>query len=114
MYTGMILDNAIRRDRPLITAQQLDELVQSGGKFEIIDTRIPAQYEKEHIPAAKNIPHADIRTSLDSIDRDAVVVVHCNRGNTGNAVQNILKNRGFKEVFNISGGFEQYKRLRKR
>lgn len=40
---------------------------------------------------------------------DSNMAVHCNKGTTGNAAQNMLINLGFKEVYNISGGYSQYK-----
>ncbi|OGO89529.1 MAG: hypothetical protein A2Y17_02280 [Clostridiales bacterium GWF2_38_85] len=36
MYTGMILDNAISKGRPLITADDLDNLMNSGEKYNLI------------------------------------------------------------------------------
>lgn len=108
MYTGMILDNAIHKGRPLITAQKLNELKQSGIKYELIDARVSAQYDKAHIDTAKNMPHSKLRNIAKDIDQDAVVVTYCNKGVTGNAAQNILINQGFKEVYNLSGGFKQY------
>lgn len=110
MYTGMILDNVIHRDRPLITAQELDALMQSGEKYTLIDTRAVAQYEKDHIETAVSIPHAKLRAAAESLDKDAVVVTYCNKGTSGNATQNILINKGFKHVFNLSGGHKQYRK----
>ena len=109
MYTGMILDNAIRKGRPLMTAQELDSLTASGEKVQLIDTRIPVQYEKGHIVAAESIPLAILREESHRLDKTAVTVTYCNRGVTGNAAQNILLNQGFKRVFNLSGGYNQYK-----
>lgn len=34
--------------------------------------------------------------------------VHCNKGVSGNAAQNILINNGFRNVYNLSGGYKQY------
>jgi NADPH-dependent 2,4-dienoyl-CoA reductase/sulfur reductase-like enzyme/rhodanese-related sulfurtransferase len=108
MYTGMILDNAIHRGRPLMTTQELDALMQSGKKYTLIDARAVAQYEKNHIETAESIPHAKLRAATKSLDKDAVAVTYCNKGTTGNAAQNILLGRGFKRVFNLSGGQKQY------
>ena len=108
MYTGMILDNAIHRGRPLMTAQELDALMQSGEKYTLIDARAVAQYEKNHIETAESIPHAKLRVAAESLDKDAVAVTYCNKGTTGNAAQNILLGKGFKRVFNLSGGQKQY------
>ncbi|MDD4494146.1 MAG: FAD-dependent oxidoreductase [Eubacteriales bacterium] len=109
MYTGMILDNSISRGRQLMTVQELDTLIQSGDNYSLIDTRTERQYEQEHIDTAQSIPHEKLRNASESLDKDAVVITYCNRGVTGNAAQNILLNKGFKNVFNISGGHIQYK-----
>ena len=36
MYTGHVLENAIHRDRPLMTAKELDDLIRSGEKYNVI------------------------------------------------------------------------------
>ncbi|MGX8699875.1 MULTISPECIES: FAD-dependent oxidoreductase [unclassified Caproiciproducens] len=108
MYTGMILDNAIHRGRPLITAQELDTLMRSGKPYTLIDARAAAQYEKNHIETARSIPHAKVRAAAESLDKDAITVTYCNKGVTGNAAQNILLGKGVKKVYNLSGGQKQY------
>ena len=116
MYTGMILDNAISKERPLITAKELDALIASGEKYFLVDTRVPAQYDQHHIKTAVNIPHEKLREAVNGLDKDAVTVTYCNKGITGNAAQNILLNKGFKKVFNISGGhqaFTKWKQINK-
>jgi NADPH-dependent 2,4-dienoyl-CoA reductase/sulfur reductase-like enzyme/rhodanese-related sulfurtransferase len=108
MYTGMILDNAINRGRPLITAEGLDKLMESGQKYKLIDARVSAQYDKEHVNTAENIPHSNLREELKNMDSDTIAVTYCNKGVTGNAAQNILLNNGIKEVYNLSGGHKQF------
>ncbi|AEY67537.1 FAD-dependent oxidoreductase [Clostridium sp. BNL1100] len=108
MYTGMILDNAIHRGRPLMTVQELDALMQSGEEYTLIDARVSAQYEKNHVDTAESIPHEKLRASSETMDKDAITVTYCNKGTTGNAAQNILLGKGFKKVYNLSGGQKQY------
>ncbi len=107
MYTGMILDNTIK-NRPLMTAQQLDNLMASGEDFQLIDARVVLQYAKGHIEAAQNLPHAHLREAAEKLNKDTVTVTYCNKGVTGNAAQNILLNKGFKRVYNLSGGYKQF------
>ena len=114
MYTGMILENARRSGRPLITAKDLDAFMASGQPYQVIDARVAAQYDKGHIAGAQHMPHANIRTSLEKLDRDVVTVTYCNKGVTGNAAQNILLGRGFKRVFNLSGGYKQFQKTIKK
>ena len=113
MYTGMILDNAINKGRKLITPDDLDALIKSGKKYTLIDARVNAQYEKDHVETAKSLPHSSLRDSLEELDEDTIAITYCNKGVTGNAAQNILLNHGFKEVYNLSGGHKQFNKTPK-
>lgn len=113
IYTGMILQNALSRDRKIITPDQLDERLRSGQKSLIIDTRVPEQYGEGHIEQAQNIPQDQVRDALEGLDKDQTIITYCNSGTTGNAVQNILLNKGFTKVYNLSGGNKQFSRCLK-
>lgn len=110
MYTGMIQENAIYANRPIITNRELDELVASGKKVRIIDARVAKQYEEGHVAEAVNVPHSAARTFADELDPETITVTYCNKGTTGNAVQNILLNKGVHTVYNLSGGHKTYVR----
>lgn len=112
-YTGMILDNAINKERPLITSNELRNLQANNVDIQVVDARTSTQYEKSHIPGAINIPHKSIRKSLDSLDPSKLTVTYCNKGVTGNAVQNILLGSGFKNVNNLSGGNKFYQKTKR-
>lgn len=117
MYTGMILDNAIRKGRKLILSKELTKVQESGQKVQIIDARIASQYDENHLEAAINIPHEQVRNVLakeNDLDKEALTVTYCNKGVTGNAVQNILINKGFKNVVNLSGGHKTYRQVKKK
>lgn len=110
MYTGMILDNAIHQGRKLITSDSLLEKIQAGENIQIVDARVAAQYEKDHVKNAVNMPHGKLREQLMNLDPNVMTVTYCNKGVTGNAAQNILINNGFQEVYNLSGGHKNYKK----
>ncbi|KAB1439735.1 FAD-dependent oxidoreductase [Candidatus Galacturonibacter soehngenii] len=111
MYTGMILDNALNQGRKLISANELKEKIETDESLQLIDSRVVAQYEKEHVESAENIPHASLREALKDLDPNALTVTYCNKGVTGNAAQNILLNHGFEKVYNLSGGHKQYRKM---
>lgn len=109
MYTGMILDNAINKGRRLITPMAVNKLLKDNNDVTIIDARANKQYEEAHIESAINIPQEQFRSKIDELNKDNIIITYCNKGVTGNAVQNILINNGFKKVFNISGGHRNFK-----
>ena len=106
MYSGMILDNTLHRGRPLVTA---GELIARREFYTVIDVRSKADYSKGHIDGAVNIPHEELKKALGGLDKNRKYVTHCNKGTTGNAAQNLLLNSGFSEVYNLSGGYSQYR-----
>lgn len=114
MYTGMILDNAIQKERRLMTVSELEQLKATGKPYMIIDARVPKQFEKKHVSGAINIPHEDFRISLKDLNKEIIIITYCNKGTTGNAVQNILLNHGFKEVYNLSGGHKTAEKNKKK
>lgn len=111
-YTGMILDNALNNDRPIITNKEVESLINKEEKVQIIDARVNKQYDEAHVDTAINIPHSNLRNELDTLDQDIITITYCNKGVTGNAAQNILINHGFNKVYNLSGGHKFYKSIK--
>lgn len=108
-YTGMILDNALNNNRPIITAKDTQRLINNGEKVQVIDARVNKQYEESHVDTAVNMPHSRLREELETLDKDVLTITYCNKGVTGNVAQNILINHGFNKVYNLSGGHKFYK-----
>ena len=109
-YTGMALTNALTT-APLITPHGLMELQKNNENITIIDTRDPKSYEKNHVLNAINIPLAELREKASTLDKSKKTIVYCNKGVTGNASQNVLRSKGFKEVYNLSGGNKNYQEI---
>ena len=109
-YTGMALTNALTT-APLITPHDLMELQKNNENITIIDTRDPKSYEKNHVLNAINIPLAELREKASTLDKSKKTIVYCNKGVTGNASQNVLRSKGFKEVYNLSGGNKNYQEI---
>lgn len=114
LYTGMIQENAIHGQRPLVRSEDLEAFKASGKKIQIIDARVKKQFEKAHVEGAISLPHGEAREHVKELDPHAITITYCNKGTTGNAMQNILLNSGFKEVYNLSGGHKTHERLRKK
>lgn len=106
MYTGMILDNALNCGRRIITPS---ELMKKRTSFVVIDVRSTKDFAKGHIAQALNIPLAELEKGVNGFSKEQQLVVHCNKGVTGNAAQNLLINLGFTNVYNLSGGYKEYK-----
>ncbi len=93
-----------------MTPTELHQRLQQGEEIQVIDTRVRAQYEKNHLPQARHLAQSELRDQLKTLNPQQPVVTYCNKGVTGNAAQNILINHGFKCVYNLSGGQKCYQK----
>ncbi len=84
-YTGMILDNALNHQRPIMTSNELISRIESGEEIQIINTRVVKQFEESNVQGSISIPHHQLREKLDKLDKTKVTVTYCNKGVTGNA-----------------------------
>lgn len=84
-----------------IHVHEIRELVESGACF--IDVRDEDEFEEGYIKGAKNIPLKEFRDRIDEIPKDEPVYIHCRTGQRSyNAVMTLI-NRGYDNVYNVSG-----------
>lgn len=113
-YSGMILDNAMTNNRALKTSEDVRKMQADNHPLQIIDARAEKQHKVNCVDGAISMPHAIVRARLNELDKNLPTVTYCNSGTTGNAVQNILINYGFKDVSNLSGGNKFYQATKKK
>jgi sulfur-carrier protein adenylyltransferase/sulfurtransferase len=93
-----------------ITVQELKELRDSGADFQLIDVREPHEYDFCNLDG-ELIPQGDIPDSVDKIDRNKKVIMHCRSGaRSGNMIQWLEKNHQFKNLYNLKGGILAWSR----
>lgn len=107
MSTGTNLFNAIHGE-PLITPE---ELIKKNDHYLLIDLRSEKEYALNHINGAQNLPIDDFRNNLDQLTQKETIIVYSASGKNGHIAQKILLNKGFKNVFNLSGGIANYSTL---
>ena len=87
-----------------ISVQELKELQDSGADYQLIDVREPHEYDICNLNG-ELIPQGDIPSSVDKIDRNKQVIIHCRSGaRSGNMVQWLEKNHKFENLYNLKGG----------
>lgn len=75
----------------------------------LIDVRTAKEFEEKTIEGAVNIPVDELRERINEIPTDKTLYVFCEIGLRGYLAQRILRQRGFKNVYNLSGGFSLWK-----
>ncbi len=102
-FAGYVATNLMRDDFKQVHAYEVRELVESGAA--IFDVREEYEYEQSHLKGAKNIPLSQLRDRIDEFPRDRNIYLHCRSGQRSYNAVLALQNLGFKNVYNISGGF---------
>lgn len=78
-------------------------------KSTLLDVRTRDEFENGTLENAVNIPVDSLRDHLDEIDNNKPVYVFCQIGLRGYVASRILMQKGFREVYNLSGGYRLYK-----
>ena len=92
----------------LISAEELHDMITGEANFVLLDVRAPLEYEDNHIKGAINIPVSDLRTRHNVLNKDKTTILICSSGNRSSLGASILKQHGFKDVYNVAGGMSGY------
>lgn len=76
-----------------------------GGQM--VDVRTAEELQGGYIPNAVNIDfyNENFEKQLAELDKDTPVFVYCAAGGRSGKAMNMMKDQGFKEIYNLSGGF---------
>ena len=75
----------------------------------VLDVRTSEEYAIDTIDGALNIDVDDIRNHLNKIPKDKKVMIYCGVGLRGYVAARILRQNGYDNVYNLSGGLKVYK-----
>lgn len=79
----------------------------------IIDVRKESEYNSEHIIEAINMPLDFINNHMSSIDKNTTYYVHCAAGYRSMIFASILRARGYDNLIDVKGGFNEIKKTNK-
>lgn len=96
-----------------IGVQEAFELIQSNQgntDFILIDIRTPQEFNEGHIENAVNIDFYSetFKEDLDKLDKNKTYFIYCRSGNRSGRAMPIMKELGFKEVYNLSVGIKDW------
>lgn len=91
-----------------IDQQQLEKLVEQGAI--LVDVRSPQEFEEGHLEKAISLPEYEIRKRVKQIlpDPSQTIIVYCSTGHRGQRARQILNGLGYKQVYNLYHGLENY------
>ena len=93
-----------------ITVNELAHLINSKEDFQLIDTREAYEHDEFNIGGVL-MPLGDITKYLHQVEKEKPVVLYCRRGIRSQiAIQRLQGKFPFKNLFNLIGGIEAWKR----
>ena len=103
---------------PEITVNQLSEKLKSEDDFILLDVREPHELNfakvsdkrLEVTPMSRLAREGTKALSDSSQAQDATIYVMCHHGNRSSQVTMWLAQQGWKNVFNVHGGIDEYAR----
>ena len=85
-------------------------LMISAYRIYIIDVRTPEEYAGGHIEGAVNIEYysAGFKGEINGLLRDGTYLVYCRTGARSTQASNIMKELGFQNIYNMTGGITDW------
>ena len=90
----------------------VDEVVKQFEKKQlpmVIDVRKKSEFDSEHLIDAVNMPLNEINQHLAEIPKEKPFLLHCAGGYRSMIASSILKQRGWSNFADITGGFDEMK-----
>lgn len=87
-------------------ARQMIEDEKNNPNFKIVDVRTPSEYRSGLIDGAINIDYnsSNFKDALKDLSKSNKYLIYCRSGNRSGSALTIMKDMGFLEVYNMSGG----------
>ena len=104
---GYVASNVLNGSHEVITWRELRAL-DTANTVQLVDVRTPEEFEIATLPNAQNVELDHLRERLHLLDKTRPVVVFCQIGVRGYLAYRILKQSGFADVRNLTGGFKTY------
>jgi rhodanese-related sulfurtransferase len=92
-----------------VTSDKAEDLIKANignPHFIILDVRTPEEFNSEHFTNAVNIDFKsqDFPDNIDKLNKEETYMVYCRGGVRSSKAAGLMKEKGFKSVYNLEGG----------
>ncbi len=95
---------------PQISVQEFSELREiEKDHIAVLDVREPGEVEAGAIANSVRIPLGQLPNRTAELDASKLIVVHCKGGYRSSIATSILRRAGFRDIANLTGGFDAWK-----
>jgi glyoxylase-like metal-dependent hydrolase (beta-lactamase superfamily II)/rhodanese-related sulfurtransferase len=95
---------------PQITVEEFDQLRrEQPDRIAVLDVREPGEVSGGAIEGSVRIPLGKLKGRVEELDRGKLLVVHCKGGYRSSIATSLLRQAGFRDIANLTGGFDAWK-----
>jgi len=103
-----------REGYPVLSPSEARETIakRSGDPgFVLLDVRTPKEFHEERIDGAVMVDYLSptFRDEMAKLDRRKTYLVYCRTGNRTNGALKVMRELGFRNVYDFSGGITKWK-----
>ena len=91
-----------------VTADEVYKMLSSNKDYFILDVRSKEEFDSGYIEGAYLIPVTELENRLAELPQGKPIIVYCRTGSRSTSAANILLEKGFKEIFNMTGGITEW------
>lgn len=107
---AIVVETQIIKDITPVEAYALIQNNLGDKDFAVIDVRTPEEYASGHIDKAVNLDYQSetFGDELGKLDRNKTYLVYCRSGKRSAGALDMMKELGFKAVYNMVGGILEW------
>lgn len=92
-----------------IEIEDVEKILKALGGI-LVDVRSPQEYEEGHMEGAISIPEYEIKKKAKVLlqNKEKAIIVYCSSGGRSKKAKEELKNMGYKYVYNLYNGYQNY------
>jgi rhodanese-related sulfurtransferase len=92
----------------MVSSEEMKELMVLDS-VQLIDVRSLEDFREGHLEGAQNLIYDDeFAQKIELLDKSKPVAVYCRTGRRSQTCSDILKNAGFKQIYQLKGGLSQW------
>lgn len=90
-----------------LSTEEFEKQLAKSGDAQLLDVRTPDEYGEGHLAKAANVDYKspDFKEKIAKLDKSKPVYVYCLSGGRSAAAATALHESGFKEVYDMKGGY---------
>lgn len=115
IYEKSVAQNFLPSDKFItLSPNEYEQKLNATEDKLIIDVRTKGEYKKAHIKGAQNISYlgSTFAEKAAELDNSKPVFIYCETAHRSPLAARILSNLGFKEIYDLQNGFENWRNLK--